>query len=48
LARYRAEHLVLLGDDDLGQFVGSRGDDSSGLGGTASEAAEIFAFDFGF
>ncbi|MDB4433216.1 YjgN family protein [bacterium] len=47
MARYRANHLVLVGDGDLDAFVQGSEQEASRLGEVADEAADAFDFDFG-
>jgi uncharacterized membrane protein YjgN (DUF898 family) len=48
MARYRAEHLKVVGYADLDAFVETSEQDGSRLGELASEVADAFDFDFGF
>jgi hypothetical protein len=47
MARYRAEHLKVVGYADLDAFVETSEQDGSRLGELASEVADAFDFDFG-
>jgi len=48
MARYRAEHLTLVGGGDLDAFVKTSEREGSQLGELATEVADEFDFDIGF